>query len=147
EGATPLFLGWASLSTSQIGLLSLFWTTLMLGFGLGWICAGSKHESLKWSAIAIGLLIVPSHLVWKPYFVMSIPLAILFIHQVYKKNNWISNLGAVAIFMGINLMGFDFVGHNWAAHIEAGSVLLFMHLILIFLVASPWGSLLNRAQR
>ena len=147
EGATPLFLGWASLSTSQIGLISLFWTTLTLGFALGWICSGSKHESLKWSVVTIGLLIVPSHLIWKPYFVMSLPLAVLFIHQVYKKNNWVSYLAAVCLFVGVNLTGFDFVGHNWAAHIEAGSVLLFMHLILIFLVASNWCTLLNKAER
>jgi hypothetical protein len=147
EGATPLFLGWASLSTSQIGLLSLFWTTLTLGFALGWIFSGSKHEAIKWSAVTIGLLIVPSHLIWKPYFVMSVPLAIIFIHQVYKKTNWTSYLAAIGIFMGINLMGFDFVGHNWAAHIEASSVLLFMHVILIFLVASNWCSMLNRAKQ
>lgn len=137
EGARPLFLGWASLSSGQIGLLSLFWTSLTLGLILGWICSGSKHESFKWSVITIGLLIVPSHLIWKPYFVMSIPLAVSFVSQVSKKNNWYLYLTAVALFVGINLTGFDFVGHNWAAHIEASSVLLFMHLILIFLVAYP----------
>jgi hypothetical protein len=134
EGPAPLSLGWSVLSMDQIGLLSLFWTFSTLGIALAWIGSGNRHKSLEWSVVAVALLIVPSHLIWKPYFVLTIPLAVLFLYQVYKKGDWISYLTAIGIFIGINLTGFDFVGHWWSAHFEASSIILFMHVILIFLV-------------
>jgi hypothetical protein len=102
---------------------------------LGWIVSASKHSYLKWIAVVIGLLIIPSHLIWKPYFVMGIPLGIVFVHKIYEGKSFISLIGAALFFALINLTGFDFVGHEWGAQFEAGSVMLFMHLSLICAVA------------
>lgn len=142
EGAGLLF-GQAWLSSTQIIFLSLFWTASAVGIILAWILCGSNHPPFKWTTIMIALLIVPSHLVWKPYFVLSMPLAIWVLHQGIARSNgrvnkgyWLSVLG---IFVGINLTGFDFIGHDWAAHVEAASVLLLMHLTLIFMVFLPEG--------
>ncbi|MEI7999586.1 MAG: glycosyltransferase family 87 protein, partial [Candidatus Omnitrophota bacterium] len=62
----PILLGQRCLSAVQISFLSLFWTSGVIGIILGWIVAGSNHSPFKWTAMMIGLLIVPSHLVWKP---------------------------------------------------------------------------------
>lgn len=147
EGSAPLLLGYGWLAHHQIVLLSLFWTCLTFSFSLGWILTGSlwvddelkstqKQFPLKWIGIVVGLLIVPSHLVWKPYFVMSLPLAILVIHQASRINRPSFYFSILILFIGINLTGFDFVGHHWAAHFEAASFMLFMHLSMMAVVAN-----------
>ena len=147
EGSTPLLLGLPWLSAAQIGLLSFFWTFTTLGITVGWIISGDNHPPSKWIPIVIGLLIVPSHLIWKPYFVMSLPLAVLLIHQGvenWKRDKNQSRLAAVTLlilFLGINLTGFDFVGHQWAAHFEAASLLLIVHLIMIGIAATSGAKL------
>jgi hypothetical protein len=135
EGAQPLHLGIAWLSTSQIILLSLFWTAFTLGINLGWILSGSRHNSIRWIAIAIALIIVPSHLIWKPYFVMSLPLAVLIVQQGVARRSYQFGFVILTLFIAINLTGFDFVGHHWAAHFEAASLLLLTHVTLILLGA------------
>ena len=94
----------------------------------------SESSPIKWIAVTIGLLIIPSHLVWKPYFVMSIPLAVLALRQSVQRKSWRSWALVVVLFIGINLTGFDFVGHELGAHLEAGSILLVMHLVLLGMV-------------
>ena len=42
-----------------------------MGLILGLDTSGHKFVPLSWIAILIGLLIIPSHLIWKPYFVMN----------------------------------------------------------------------------
>jgi len=145
----PLFFGMNLLTPMQIELLSVAWTLVTLGITLGWILRGASassqnHDSQgfsyrKWIAIAIGLLIVPSHLIWKPYFVLSIPAAILVVQEAMtelSKNQWkYLKLGALLfLFVGINLTGFDFVGHLWAAHFEAASLLLLLHLAIMLIL-------------
>ncbi len=134
EGAPPVLLGWKWLSSEKIRLLSLFWTMGTFGVILGWIVSGSLYSPFKWIAVLIGLLIVPSHLVWKPYFVMSMPLAIWVIHQALEKKRISLLLGILVLFTVINLTGFDFVGHQWGAHFESASLLLMAHLAMIGLV-------------
>lgn len=143
EGGGAIIFGRSILSLDQIRLFSLAWTLTTLGLTLGWIVSGSNHLSRKgakkWTAIVIGLLIVPSHLIWKPYFVMSIPMATLAIESTVAARNrnsksWVGWILILFLFAGINLTGFDFVGHLWAAHIEAASIFLMMHLALIGMV-------------
>jgi hypothetical protein len=131
EGAQPLVLGSPFLSAETITLVSLFWTLASMGFTLGWIVTSRSHPRMKWIAVLIGLLIIPSHLVWKPYFVMSLPLAVLLFQQVFKRTQVSTILITLALFGGINLTGFDFIGHHWAAHFEAASILLVMHVLLM----------------
>jgi Glycosyltransferase family 87 len=142
EGMTPLNLGYGWLSGDKIALLSLFWTLFTLGILMGWIFSASKHSSLKWIAVAVGLIIVPSHLIWKPYFVMSIPVAILVLNQSLRmKNRWVGIFLISTLFAVINFSGFDFVGHHWSAHFEAASYLLVIHLFMIGMVAFSNSSL------
>jgi hypothetical protein len=141
EGGKPLLFGFTGLNVKQINLLSFSWTLISLGVLLGWLFSGNRQDHLKWTVILIGLLIVPSHLIWKPYFVMSIPLGIVFIYNLYKEIKFFNYLMGLLLFFAINLTGFDFVGHNWGAHIEAGSLLLFIHLFLMLIIASPWFSI------
>jgi hypothetical protein len=136
EGTLPLQLGGSWLSPEQIVFFSLFWTMASFGTILGWIVSGSFHPSMKWMVLLIGLLIVPSHLVWKPYFVMSLPMAVFIANQTlvsHRLRDWLIFMG---LFVGINLTGFDFLGHHWAAHLEAASILLLMHLVMMAVVAS-----------
>ena len=135
EGVTPLFFGVSLLSLQSISLLSLAWSLLMMGMLLGWIISGSNHSAWKWIAVAIGLMIVPSHLVWKPYFVMSIPLAVYLIQHTYESKSRFGLIILCLFFTGINFTGFDFLGHHWAASVEAASILLMIHLGMLTLGA------------
>jgi hypothetical protein len=134
EGMQPLLFGKAWLSFQQISLLSLCWSFLTSGFMLGWILAGSNHPPLKWTAILIGLLITPSHLVWKPYFVMSLPMAILLMRESVIRKDTLYWIVTFLLFVGINFTGFDFVGHAAASHFEAASLLLILHLLIMGMV-------------
>ncbi len=142
EGGQALLFGQSWLSPSQISSLSLFWTCSMIGLMLGWMISGDNHQPYRWVAVLVGFLIIPSHLVWKPYFVMSVPLAVLLAQQVNAiilgrsnpSEKGLSVLSILFLFAGINLTGFDFLGHHWAAQIEAASFLLVTHLVMLFLV-------------
>ena len=134
EGREPLLLGHAWLSSNQILYLSLAWAIGSIGALLAWLVAARRHGPFKWVAVTTGLLIVPSHLIWKPYFVMSMPLAILILQYAVSESSWKYWGLVLALFAGINLTGFDFVGHHLGAHFEAASLLLMIHLIMIALV-------------
>lgn len=125
-----LLLGSPLLSSDQIAALSLAWSTCMFGVLSGWMLYRGRWHRSVWIAILIGLLILPSHLVWKPYFVFSLPVAAILWGERGQK--WFPALAA-AFFVAINLTGFDFVGHTWGARLEAASILLFSHIGLLAL--------------
>ena len=131
EGVSPLFLGWRFLTSEKIALLSLGWTVGALGVILFWLTCGSRKNLFRWAAVLIGLLIVPSHLIWKPYFVLSIPLSFWMVNQAVLRRNAVLGLGVLGLFIVINLTGFDFVGHKWGAQFESASILFIAHLALI----------------
>ena len=131
EGMTSVSLGYPWLSPDQISLLSLFWGLSTMGLLLGWIFSGSIHAPLRWVAVTIGLLIVPSHLIWKPYFVLSLPLAILIIRRMLRFKSPGLFLKVFLLFAGINLTGFDFMGHYWGSYFESASLFLLIHLAMI----------------
>ncbi len=128
EGGARLDLGYALLSLENITVLSIIWSAIFLVLICYWLFFASKKPLSRWIAVCVGLLIIPSHLVWKPYFVMGIPLAAVAIKNLYPRWYLI-----VALFIAINLTGFDFVGHGWAPKLEAASWSLWMHFILIFI--------------
>ena len=135
EGGAPFLFGTPWLSSGSIKMISVAWMLGTLGFTLGWITAGPRKASAAWIAVTVGLLIIPSHLIWKPYFVMSLPLAIVLAQETLNRDLWKPGLGLFfVLFAGVNLTGFDFVGHHWAPHFEAASILLLMHLVLILAV-------------
>ena len=69
---------------------------------------------------------VPSHLVWKPYFVMGLPAAFLAIRKLPRY--WPA---IAAVFLLLNFGGFDLLGQEWGARFEAASVLLWCHLAIL----------------
>lgn len=127
EGIVPLSLGWSYLTETQIIYLSFFWLFSGYFCVLKWLFISPK-PFLGWVGVFLGLLIIPSHLIWKPYFVMSIPLATFLIWTQLKgniKSGWIL---IILFFLGINFTGFDFIGHRLSAYLESASILLLMHL-------------------
>lgn len=127
HGPRPVTLGGPWFSDEVIQLLGVAWILLIAGFLLAWIMVGStKRDPLSWIAIAIAALILPSHLVWKPYFIMGLPAAILTVSQLPKNAVSLS-----IVFVGINLTSFDVVGPAWSARLEAGALMLWMHLLLL----------------
>jgi hypothetical protein len=119
-------LGHDILSPETISLLSLAWTFAWMGVLLVWLLKGSLENHLRWIAVSVALLIVPSHLVWKPYFVFSIPLAMVL---VLRKPTPVFLL--FAAFALINMTSFDLIGGTLAGYIEAASVFLWVHLALL----------------
>lgn len=132
---TPILLGARLLSPERIGFLTLAWTCVFIGVLAGWLVTARERPPLLWISVLLGLLIVPSHLVWKPYFVFTLPIAILFVSHVFQSRNrrewWIP----AVLFVLINFTGFDFVGRSLGSRIEAASLLLLAHLFLLAWVA------------
>lgn len=137
-GMHPVMLLSIQLSQSVLSALAMAWTALSLCFLVFWLFWSSRIAPLRWSVVLIAWLIVPSHLVWKPYFVMTLPVMVLALHDLLKTRR---NYGRWALFVFsiliMNLTGFDFIGHSAAAYAEASSVFMITHLILIGLVVFP----------
>jgi hypothetical protein len=141
EGTKPIFLGGNWLSPEQISFLSLAWTGITLGITLGWILSGNSRShfpSSRFQCIAIlaGFLIIPSHLIWKPYFVFSLPMIFWLVFSSLESGRGGLRVFLALVFLGINFTGFDFVGHQMGTHLEAASMLLLMH---VFLLGMSWG--------
>lgn len=121
-----LVLGRTLLSPSTLHSLSLAWTFSVMGLLLGWLLHSSKKPASVWISVLVGLLILPSHLVWKPYFVFGLPSAVLLMSR------WRESLLAIGLlFFAVDLSGFDFLGHETGAWMEALSILLWAHLFLL----------------
>lgn len=133
SGPQPLLLGGAHLSVETIAVLSLLWTGLFLTLLVAWISVGSRISREKWTAVLLALLIVPSHLVWKPYFIFSMPLAAYLIRRCVEKRASFYAFLLLTFFIGINFTSFDFIGHDWSARLEAGSLLFLIHFGMILL--------------
>lgn len=138
-----LFLGARIFSSDTIALLSLAWSFICAGLLLAWIFIVPKYakdlEPSLWVATLVGLQILPSHLVWKPYFIMGLPLSWIILK---KAPNWIA-LGVV--FLLINCTGFDVLGQNWGAGVESASILLWTHFLLFWLAFKSRQLLPSRA--
>jgi hypothetical protein len=129
-GSQWVVIGKDLLSLEVISMLSMGWTFVTAGFLLAWILKGSIRDPLRWIAVVVALLFVPSHLVWKPYFVFGLPAAMLIITApdlTTKSKAWI--LGSIFVLM--NLTGFDMIGGFLAGRLEAASLFLWVHLWLI----------------
>lgn len=136
--AAPVF-GIAWLKPLWIQWIAISWAVLTLLTTVLWIAVGySRIERGRWAAILIALLILPSHLIWKPYFVMGIPLAAILVHDCAtewqrSKKYWKWTL-ALVLFGFLNLTTFDLIGYDLAARFEGAALFLWVHLGLICLV-------------
>jgi hypothetical protein len=137
-GMNPVPLGTKWLSETTIAFLSLAWMAITGGFLVAWLLSASRRPTASWIAVMIAVLILPSHLVWKPYFVMALPLAML---AASRARDTVQFVWLAVIFAAVNLTGFDVVGADLGARFEAGSVLLWAELGLIwFLLRSESGA-------
>jgi hypothetical protein len=128
-----LSLGYSLFSAGTIQLLSAAWSAVFAGLILTWILSKPASMDLRfsahrdrWIAVIVGLLVLPSHLVWKPYFVMGLPAALIAVR--YWNKRW-PVLLAIGLLM--NFSGFDTLGQEWGARFEAASILLWCHLALL----------------
>lgn len=127
-GRIPLGFSW--IPAEGIQLLSLAWSGIGGGLLLAWLLLERFDSELGrrgWAAVAIAAMILPSHLVWKPYFVMGVP-AVAWVIARSGVRYW---PGLLLFFAGVNLSGFDFIGSRMGAIVEASAFLLWAHLGLI----------------
>ena len=109
--------------------LTAAWALGAILFTLGWLVRGPKAgRELEWSAVLIGLLIVPSHLVWKPYFLFGLPLAAVLLHRARGYWAW---AGLFTVFVLMNFTSVDFIGYERAGWIEASALMLWVHLAML----------------
>lgn len=135
-GSTWQPYGWALLSKNTLTWIALFWTGAAFFWILYWIFRGPKKNHLRWIAILIGSLLLPSHLIWKPYFVMTFPLAVASLATVFLpvKKSWIKISFIFLCFIFLNFSGYDFVGHPVAGRLESASIFLWVNLGLLAFV-------------
>ncbi|MBI2711643.1 MAG: DUF2029 domain-containing protein [Bdellovibrio sp.] len=136
EGPEPLALGASFLNSHQIALLSAAWGCMVFGWGLSWLRSGSWRDPAQWIALSAAFLILPSHLVWKTYFVMSIPVGVFLVHHCLRTRDKMSVFLLAIVFLGINFSGFDWLGHPWGAYLEAASLFLILHILMMLRVGS-----------
>ncbi len=129
--AEDFSVSWLRLDGSMIRALSLAWVLGSAGAILVW--QRVKHSSSKgaWAVVLCGLLILPSHLLWKPYFLFGLPAAAFLAARAQSMRSWIFLAGISAL---INLSGFDFVGHGVGVRFEAWAGLLWTHIVLLLWV-------------
>ncbi len=124
---------WFSLETVQ--KLTLAWAAISGGVLLGWLLT-RRDRSTVWSALLIGGLILPSHLVWKPYFLMAMPAALVALSKLSgmkpspsRVRVWLPLLLGFAL---INLTGFDLMGLELAARLEGSGAFLVGYLMILW---------------
>lgn len=116
------------LSGDQARQLGLAWAVLWSGLLLGWI-VGRRDKSAAWMAALIGMLILPSHLIWKPYLVFALPLFLWTWSNAYAKKR--IPVAALIAVVALNLTGFDFVGREASAWLEGGAIFLWVQVALL----------------
>jgi hypothetical protein len=143
QGPGAVSLGKAWLSDRSADLLAFAWTVLAAAWTLGWLVAARGSSPLRWAAVSLGSLILPSHLIWKPYFVTAIPLAVLALADTARAaaagglgRAWSRGVALFVAFVAMNLTSYDFIGYEWAGKLEAASLMLGAHLVLLVLVVS-----------
>lgn len=125
-------------------------------FYLAWIflpklARSSRADNDRFIVLTVSLLIalmmMPSHLIWKPYFISGLPLVwALMSDPTFRKDN-IVRTGLVALLALLQFTGVDFIGPAWAGWLEAGGVLMAAHLILLALGVYRLRTLLHETAR
>jgi len=127
--------GFTLFSTSQIQYLALIWSLSFISFFFYVLKFGIKKIShTPWICAIIGLCFLPSHLIWKPYYIFSMPLfCYCFEHVVksFKKKNYAPTALFIICFSIMNLTSFDIIGVEPSVHIEIASNFLWAHLVLL----------------
>ena len=127
------------------------WSLLSVGLLFSLYIQSSIRDSMRWIALVLGLVVLPSHLVWKPYFVFGLPLAFELVRHSVLRFGAAFAVWVIFLFVAINLSGFDWVGHKWGAIFEASGILLWGHLAtwatVAFLTPCAFQGLANSSPR
>lgn len=148
-GESPIQLGWPLLSLDQITWLGLAWSCISLGLIFAWILRASEKPPLQWTVVLVGMLIVPSHLVWKPYFALTFPIAAWVFARAFAESDsarrTTSFFALGALFLVANCTGVDVLGRSGAARVDAAGVLFWSHLALLIWCARSRAPLTGQA--
>lgn len=129
------------LDPERLRLLSSAWGAAWAGVLLGWLVSRKREtDRPRWAAVAIALLVVPSYLAWKPYFLMALPVAAVAASDALAasgRSAWARWAGLALACAAMNLSTFDLIGRETAARLEASSIFLVAHLTLIALAVVP----------
>lgn len=94
----------------------------------------SKNPTFEKSALLVSLVILPSHLIWKPYFIFSIPLiATAFSKMLVKGKKPYGFWALIALGIFLSLSSHEFVGREAAAALEAWSSFYWIDIIAILI--------------
>lgn len=124
------FLAPQTLSLQTIQLLSTAYFFMTASLLSSVLFLWERLKPAVWMALLISMVILPAHLVWKPYFVFIFPLAAL----VVENKKPVSIVFLFALFALLNLTSFDLIGIRMAAILESSAVFLWVHWILVFWV-------------
>ncbi|MDR3605962.1 MAG: glycosyltransferase 87 family protein [Oligoflexia bacterium] len=123
-----MLLGRALLSLEQIQFIAAAWGAAFMGMILSLIL--NPRASFRRLALMIAFLVLPSHLVWKPYFSFGLPMAVAAVYIAAKKNSPARWAWLFAVFALMNLSGFDFLGKDFGAVMESAGLMLWAYLLL-----------------
>ncbi|MBI4925132.1 MAG: DUF2029 domain-containing protein [Bdellovibrio sp.] len=131
-GPEPVQFGFNLFSEKALFLLCIVWIIAVLVFFIKILI--TQKQSLQKYALLVGIILLPLHLVWKPYFVFSFPLAFLILSDLlFLQGRKIYKLLLIALaFTFMNLTGLDYIGISLSGKFEALSTMMLAHLILIF---------------
>ncbi|MBN20796.1 MAG: hypothetical protein CL678_05845 [Bdellovibrionaceae bacterium] len=132
-GGKNIGLGYEWLSLKTVQLIGSIFSVLVSGLIVYWVGVFKKKSPWIWMTVLLALLIVPSHLIWKPYFIFGIPIAALAIKNTLEdwSSGWFDVVLLFLVFFSINFTSFDFVGMNLYLYLEASSIFLFSYLVLV----------------
>ncbi|MBI3534450.1 MAG: DUF2029 domain-containing protein [Deltaproteobacteria bacterium] len=131
-GPEPVQFGFNLFSEKTLFLLCIAWIIAVLVFFLKILI--TQKQSIQKYALLVGIILLPLHLVWKPYFVFSFPLAFLILRDLlFLQGRKMYKLFPIALtFTFMNLTGLDYIGTSLSGKFEALSIMMLAHLILIF---------------
>lgn len=124
-------IGITAITEAQHALIAAGWSFCLAGILLGLLMNPPVRASGRWIGLVIAALILPLHLVWKPYFIFGAPLAAWVVHDAVRAKSSPRLVACFLIWVIVNLSSVDVVGPEWTARLEAASILLLGHLGLI----------------
>lgn len=118
-----------SLFVGKVVILAIF-TVLITG-----VVKFSKKPSFDRAMVLTALIALPSHLIWKPYFIFSIPLLSLAFSRALEKRSEMKAQFISLIVLGLILSctSYEFVGRTLAAKLDAWSIFYWIDLIAILI--------------
>jgi hypothetical protein len=144
-GGKEIQLGWAILNEAQI-----FWIFRIFILGIGLLGGGvlwkiygltrlpepDQRKLLHLGMFFLSLLWLPSHLIWKPYFLLGFPAILVAIESLMQKKAtiWIFFLAGLTLFSGLDLLGPQLAtqAEAWCIHLWIYFVWLGVAVVSVF---------------